>query len=261
MRMLFVLLAATFFVACNSSNDTEKPGSDTTVPVTDVNVAPNTSFPSTSIGAGELPTSIKYKGKFQQAWKWNDKLGENILLLSLVPAAQDKTKSGDDEETWSSELFAFHFVKKDSGYRKIWMIADGEKACPFDITNEFLKDATMITDLDNNGIAETTVQYKLACRSDVSPSYMKLVMHEDSVKFALRGAQWVKTGETDSFTVTADNVNLEKIELNKDEFEAMLQRFGRYESEKEFSKAPPSFLNFAREQWLKNAKEIFESTP
>ena len=51
---------------------------------------------------------------------------------------------------------------------------------------EFIKNAAVVTDLDQDGIAETTVQYKLACRSDVSPALMKLVMHEGETKYAHR---------------------------------------------------------------------------
>jgi len=152
----------------------------------------------------------------------------------------------------------FHFVKKDTGYNLVWKISDGERDCPFDITVEFIKGSTKISDLDKDGIAETTVQYKLACRSDVSPAQMKLIMHEDTVKFALRGTMWLKSSEEDKFTVTEQNVNLDTWQDYKGTDDEWEKLFGRYKTEKEFTKAPASFLNFARRQWLRHVKESFD---
>ena len=85
---------------------------------------------------------------------------------------------------------------------------------------------------------------------------MKLIMHEDSIKYALRGNMWLAgaAGET-PFTITEKNVNGEKQHKPKDENDAYIQSFGRYETEKDFSKAPSSFLEHARKRWLKFAKE------
>ena len=197
------------------------------------------------MAAGQVPKTIKFRGQLVEAWKWKDRLGNNILLTSKLQPYQEKSPDENSEITYSAELHAFHFIKNDSGYRLLWKISDSEKNCPFDITVEFIKGAINISDLDNDGIAETTVQYKLACRSDVSPSQMKLIMHEDSVKYALRGTMWLKSSEDDKITVTPENVNLETwkgYNGTDDEWEKL---FGRYQSEKEFANAPVAFLNFA----------------
>jgi hypothetical protein len=98
----------------------------------------------------------------------------------------------------------------------------------------------------------------LACRSDVSPAYMKLIMHEDTMKYSLRGPMWINAGADDKFTVTENDMNLEKLPVKTDEYEQILQSFGRYESEKEFATAPAVFLQHARKQWMKYVKESFE---
>ncbi len=54
-----------------------------------------------------------------------------------------------------------------------------------------------ITDLDDNGIAESTFLYKLRCRSDVSPVQLKLIMHQGKEKYALRGETLVPTADPD----------------------------------------------------------------
>lgn len=204
-----------------------------------------------------VPSRLKYRGKLVEAWQWKDALGENILLLTLSTPV--KSKPGQyDEVTATQELFAYNFIKNDTGYRTLWRINDLVKDCEFDLSCGFLKGSTSITDLDKNGIAETAVQYKLACRSDVSPAAMKLIMHQDSVKYALRGSMWVQLSDTDKFTLTESDANLEKIVPAKDDFERDLQTFGRYQSEKDFVNAPAPFIVFARKQWIRFAKESFE---
>lgn len=198
----------------------------------------------------QLPAGIKYRGKLYEAWQWKDRLGDNILLLSSTSPVR---KTTGDEEGTTVELFAYHFRKKDTGYKTLWRINDLVKDCPLDYVASFLKGATTITDLDKDGMAETTVQYKLACRGDVSPSYMKLIMHEDSLKYALRGSMWLRDTEGAQFNITESDVNLDKLPKPKEEDYHLA--FGRYETEKDFAKAPTAFLVHARKQWLKFAKE------
>ncbi|MET0462666.1 MAG: hypothetical protein ABW007_05915 [Chitinophagaceae bacterium] len=212
------------------------------------------SFP----GAARLKAvdkKLRFRGKLHEAWQWKDKLGENVLVTSEL--APYKGKEMDLTGTTTIELFAVHYVKVDTGYRVVWRLNDLQKDCELDIKVGFIKNAITITDLDQDGIAETKLQYEIACRGDVSPSYMKLIMHEDAVKYSLRGERWVWAGgEEDSvFKVTEKNVNLDKFPAKKDDYTWVM---GRYETEKDFATAPQQFLLFARKEWLKYAKETFE---
>ena len=222
-------------------------------------LAAQTAFAAKKITGSQIPPAIKFRGKINEAWKWNDKLGENLLITSGVDKYKDKASVPEsDEDPFSVELHAFHFIKKDSVYKLLWKLSDAEKICTFDLTVSFIEGTIKITDLDKDDIAETTMQYKLACRSDASPALMKLIMHEDTVKYALRGSMWLDTGEQNKYPVTEKNMNLEtwkEYKGTEDEWEKL---FGRYQTEMEFSKAPPSFLTFARRQWHLHAKESFE---
>ncbi|MBM3415723.1 MAG: hypothetical protein FJY20_04580 [Bacteroidetes bacterium] len=137
------------------------------------------------------------------------------------------------------------------------MLGDKEKTCPFDITCEFIKDAVSITDLDANRLAETTILYRLACRSDVSPSAMKLIMHEGEKKYVLRGLTWYGMGDA-KFEVTENNANLEKLPGYKETEDEFMKTFGRYESEKDFEGAPAEFISYARSRWVRFVKESTE---
>jgi hypothetical protein len=250
MRILILSLFITGIISCNSSGEKNKGGADSTTNNTGM---PASGMQPVKLAVADIPASIRF-----EAWQWTDKKGKNILITSVVAPYADKPKVEGEEEGWSAELHAFHFVSQDTGYTKLWQISDAEKGCPFDLTTTFVKNAISVTDLDNNGVAETWVPYKLACRSDVSPSYMKIIMHEDTLKYGLRGLMWVQTGEKDSFAVTQNDMNLEKLPKPKDEFDQWLQRCGRYETEKEFARAPAAFLEYARGQWMKYAKETFD---
>lgn len=214
-------------------------------------------FSAKKIASNEVPKNIKFRGLLGEAWKWKDKLGENILIASLIaPYRSKKFIENDDEKT--SHLYAYHYIIKDTSYKLLWLLTDAVNNCPFDITLEFINNSFTITDLDNDSIAETKLQYKIVCRSDVSPAGMKLIMHEDSVKYALRGYMWLKQSEGHEFAITEKDISLENLPKPKDEWEQYSQVAGRYETDKDFKKAPPPFLRFARKEWLKHAKESFE---
>jgi hypothetical protein len=180
-----------------------------------------------------------------------------LLITALVAPFDDKGKNEFGEEGQTAELLAHHYAGVNGNFREIWSLSETEKLCPFDITCQFIKDAISVTDLDKDQIAETTVQYKIACRSDVSPAEMKLVMHEGADSYTLEGLMWLKTDEKDLFTVTDNNANLEKLAGYKGKDEEYLKTFGRYKTEKDFLSAPAQFIQHARNQWIRFVKETF----
>lgn len=271
MRLLFFIWLAAFFSACNSSSSKKDPNQamDDTARMParlnhsggsnpSVNTTAAVAIEPVKISAAQLPASVKFKGKLFEAWQWTDKLGENILITSFVEPYDDKEKNEYGEEGQSAQLHASQYVKKEKSYELLWKNDEAEKSCPFDITCKFIKDATTITDLDKDAVAETTIQYRLACRSDVSPSVMKLIMHEDAAGYYLKGLSWLKSSEEDKFTVTEKDANLETLPGYKRTEDEYMKTFGRYESEKGFAGAPPEFLAYARQQWMKFVKESFE---
>jgi hypothetical protein len=209
MRVLLLTCFTLVLFSCNSSskkNDNQE--TDDTARIDKLPLQLPKAEPVKATAA-DIPATIKLKGKVQEVWKWTDNTGENIFITSFVAPYDEKNKNEYGEEGQSAELHAFHYARKDNGdYMQVWMLNDGEKICSFDITCEFIKDATSITDLDQDGVAEITVQYKLACRSDVSPALMKLIMHEGEAKYALRGMMWYGSPE-EKFEVTEKNANLE----------------------------------------------------
>lgn len=124
---------------------------------------------------------IKVVGEVVEGRQWKDANGENIVVLTRTEPV------GNIGDTYDQELHAYAFVQRDGVGSILWQLLDYERECEFDLTVEFISEGLQITDLDNDEIAEVWVVYKTACRSDVSPASMKIIMHEGAEKYAVRG--------------------------------------------------------------------------
>jgi hypothetical protein len=212
-----------------------------------------------SVLAQKLPAEIKLPtGKLLEAKQWVDANGQNLLLVLRTPERTMPSK--DMDEVRQAELHIRQYVRHNSIYLELWRLQDAVRECPVDLTLDPLPGATSITDLDNDGQTETTVLYRLACRGDVSPAQLKLIMREGKAKYALRG-QMIQllnysSKETQRKMLTkpiccADNTK--PTDANYEQLE------GLYQNEKDFATAPPAFLTYARQQWRRwRAKDTFE---
>jgi len=177
----------------------------------------------------------KIKGHVKQLLQWRDKLGLNYLVLTETPefTSSAKTSSWDqdctEEGCTDKELYAYHFLNTDS---LLWKITDFERACSVDIFVEFRKNATRVTDLDSNGVAETWIMYSLTCTSDVSPRKLKLIMHQGSKKYSIRGtSQPAKQMLDGAFG-------------------------GKYFPDASFSSLPARWKNYAKKLWAQNIYDL-----
>jgi len=139
-----------------------------------------------------LPAAARglVKGSFKQGFRWNDLDGENYLILTETGAFETPGRKArqDFDASQDAELYAYRFVNVNGRFSPVWQVTDFVRNCPLDLTAEFLTAATEVTDLDNDGFAEVWVMYKTACRGDVSPATLKLIMYEVNQKYAMRGA-------------------------------------------------------------------------
>ncbi|MDD5360694.1 MAG: hypothetical protein PHN88_01070 [Ignavibacteria bacterium] len=180
-----------------------------------------------------LPSDIKYSGNIITGKRWKDKNGENILVITRTKDSQKKSKQSDFEEyVREANLYAYHYTGSGNSFSLLWKVNDLVENCGFDLTLDYISGSLSITDINKNGIAESTFMYRLTCRSDVSPSTLKLIMHEGDNKYALRGYS----------LITLNGMN----------------EGGDYTVDKSFDSAPDGFLDYAKTQWKGFRLESFK---
>ncbi len=174
----------------------------------------------------KLPGDIKYEGQINNAIRWLDTTGDNIVITTETGISQNE-KFKHENEGLDAELFAYHFIRSKNTAELTWKVYDFISDCPVDIEANFIKNTLQVTDLNADGVAEVWIMYTTACHGDVSPSDMKIIMYQGLQKYAMRGQNKVKI---------SDNVFYG----------------GDYNFDKAFIGSPSAFKQFAKKLWSKN---------
>ena len=163
-----------------------------------------------------------YKGELIKAKSWKDSNGKNTLLIGLFKKDENTFKIGI-----SAVLYKGCFQKK-----IIWDFEDFMTVSDFDGDGAYILNSIEITDLDIDGVAETTISFLV--RSDATdccyPNDLVVVMLEEDKRYAIRGTTVVQSADPDEGLIGGE----------KDMF-----------GEDSFSGAPKSFLT--------HASKIFDS--
>jgi hypothetical protein len=152
--------------------------------------------------ARELPPSLKIEGTPVARASFVDKDGEHVVVITVTDVKTTPAKTGDEDPTSEKHIFGWHFVKptkrkaKDvpTTWKELWRTKDWVKDCPFDLFVDYVPGSLEVTDLDADGVFETLFAYRMTCASDVSPFTLKLLMHEGTTKYAVRGTTRVQVG-------------------------------------------------------------------
>ena len=184
-----------------------------------------------------LPKGILFEGKFLDAVRWTDSIGDNIVIRTQTGIHINK-KFDHENDGRDAEIFAYRYLVEEGNVKLLWKVYDFIKDCPVDVEAEFFKDTFPVTDLDNDGIAEVWLMYKKVCHGDVSPYDMKIIMYEDSQKYAMRGENKV-FGGTD--------------EKGKKHYIG-----GDYTFDSAFDEGPGVFLAYAKQLWQKNIMQKWD---
>lgn len=205
-----------------------------------------------------IPAGISMQGKLLQALRWQDKSGENLLLLSQAEGDFQPSEDGSDDVR-DAHVYAAHYVLSADKPKRLWLLQDGEEQCIFDVTARFDPAATRVVDLDGDGLMETILAYSLTCTSDVSPHGYKLILHSGKAKYGLRGLDrfgvtWrdTDTGQISGLPLLADCSRSSQqalLKSNKTPGFEELPLPGCYSDEKDFAGAPPAFLPAMRQAW------------
>lgn len=186
---------------------------------------------TTNINPKDLPKGITYKGNIKTAVRWTDKLGDNIVITSETGEFTSKKEEPTDDFR-EAALYAYHYIIEKDSIKLNWKVSDFVKDCPFDIEANFIKNTFQVTDINNDGVAEVWLMYKILCTSDVSPAEMKIIMYEGQQKYAMRGQNKVKVSDKDFMG-------------------------GEYKFDIAFMNAPESYRTFAKKLWNKNVMQVW----
>jgi len=232
--LLTLLVTAVIFTSCGKKDDVKTTDSQkkdsTTQTKTETTTKTDTTGKNNSAGGiknisyepGKLPASVKYDGKIVAGARWEDKNGQNVLIV-----CETEIRSKGDER--SKELFAYQYIINGEDAKMLWKVNDFVKDCPLDLSLSLIPGSVTVTDINKDGIAENTFLYRMSCKGDVSPDDMKLIMHEGENKYAIRG---------------------ERILLMDGK-----KYGGTMNTDPSFNKAPSGFFAYAREEWKKFENE------
>jgi hypothetical protein len=140
-----------------------------------------------SFSVEALPPDADVIGDVVDGARWRDANGENVLVLAETGEFPAAGECEVDHPCRDAEIRAYHFARNGAAWKRLWLVTDFERTCGWDLTAGFVKGSLSVTDLDHDGVGESTFLYTLTCTSDVSPSTLKLIMHEGQAKYAIRG--------------------------------------------------------------------------
>jgi hypothetical protein len=178
---------------------------------------------TTQVDKSGIPKSVTYKGYIINAVKFTDSEGDRLVIATETGAID--SKNIDDGR--DAELYAYSYTVKDGNKVLSWQVHDFVKYCQLDLEAKYVPGTFGVTDLDKNGKAEVWLMYKTSCTGDVSAGEMKIIMHEGTKKYAIRGQNKVKVGAN-----TFDG--------------------GKFTFDEAFKTGPAAFKNYAQTLWTKN---------
>lgn len=188
----------------------------------------------TQLDKTAIPKSIKYTGHIIDAVSFTDKDGEHLVITT--ESGIISSKGPDSDNFRNEELHAYHYRKTAGELKLTWQTYDFIKDCDVDLAAHYLPKTFAVTDLDNNGTAEVWLMYKTVCHGDVSPSDLKIIMHEGDKKYAVRGTT--------------------KVILPGEKETAPKETYGgKYTFDAVFKAGPKSFRDYASALWKNNMIE------
>jgi hypothetical protein len=148
--------------------------------------------PMRAIPKDEIPSSVRLRGEVERAVGWTDENGENLAVFSRT----ETSRSGRAGTIASAYLDVQHVVLTSTARPKILRsVRERVDRCDADLLLSFQDAALAVTDLDHDGIGELTFAYALACRTDMTPAALKLLMFENGDKYILRGTMRNEEGK------------------------------------------------------------------
>jgi hypothetical protein len=146
-----------------------------------------------------IPSSLKYSGQIVNAARYTDSEGEHIVITTETGIVDIKSKDPYEDGFRKADLYAYNYLMINGKPTLSWQIHDLSGDCPVDPKASYIPKTFAVTDLNKDGKAEVWLMYSVACRGDVSPASMKIIMHEGAGKLAVRGESLVKLSPKETY--------------------------------------------------------------
>lgn len=122
-------------------------------------------------------------GEFIDAYKWQDKRGENIVVRSNLN--RDYIMD-DSSRLFTKYIYLYHFIKENDSLILQRKFTDVIKGCNENPQGGFLLQSIELTDINRDTIGEFSTIYELFCSSEDTLNYRsKLLLTSEGKKFML----------------------------------------------------------------------------
>ena len=138
----------------------------------------------------DIPGDAGYIGDLSEAYRYMDKTGENIVILTETEVTT--TEDEDGNIVSYKAIYAYRFLKKNNKWEEAWRVLHYEDECINYPVAEFVKEAFAITDLDKNGVAETWLVFISSCHGDISPDKLFIRMDDGEAVYKMTGERRLK---------------------------------------------------------------------
>lgn len=223
---IYVLIACTFFFSCKDQNVETKTSNETYLFSKDS----TSNLKIEKIDTSYVSKNFKYNGKVKDVIKWVDKQGTHIVFTcqnfyysdfknDTVSINIDNEEKIIYEETYkqNAEIFCYHYKLENNKYKLEWKLYDNSLKCPVDAIAKFIEKSIEITNLNKNETPEIWIMYSTACKGDVSPNNLYLIMYEGDNKYKIQGTSlidYIKNEKYGGEINYKDNFNNDKVLLN-----------------------------------------------
>ena len=144
-----------------------------------------------------LRERIAVTGNLVLARTVQDKNGAHILLLTSVEGpSREQPSHGRVERI---DLRATYYSKAGSAWTEEWTIKDAVDCPGLDSSAAFFASHVTVTDVNNDGVAEITVPYKMFCGGGVDSDTIKIILRQGREKYAIRGESLVRLPGQEGF--------------------------------------------------------------
>lgn len=176
---LFSITLSLLAASCDKSGSTAPPAPPQSAAQTNTAAAPaEPKFAVKKFHLNVIPADLKTLPQPLGGLLFEDSTGEQLVVLS------------QDEGT--SAIRLQHVALADGKVNKVLHEHEVADDCEYDFSAQFELGALGVTDLDGDDLAEVTLMFKHACRSDISPATAELWMLEGDARATLTGSEILK---------------------------------------------------------------------